>query len=206
MSDNTDELQKKLEQALASIEKLETKNKEILEENKKRKAEADAAKELADEAAAERERESKDVAAVEKRLADKHARELSKLQEQLQARDNQLSTLLVDNTIATALTKHNVAPQFAKAVTAMLKAEAKLENGEVLVNGTPFSDHIEAFMSGDEGKAFISAPANGGASAMGSKTAGTALPDTWNLTQYVQMKNSSPEDAAKYAAKHNKTF
>lgn len=201
-----EEMKAKLEEFSASIKALETKNKELLSEKQKAKQEADEAREAAEEAAAEKAREAKDVEAIEKRLNEKHAKELKKFQEQLAERDNQLSTLLIDNTIKDHLAKHNVAPQFHKAVTAMLKAEAKLEAGEAMVNGVALSEHVSSYFSSDEGRAFVAAPANSGAGAFGNKTTTPAAPDKWNLTTYVQMKGENPEGAKAYAAKHNKTF
>jgi signal recognition particle GTPase len=207
MSDtNLDELQKKLDKALASIEALESKNKELLTEKQKAKADADEARAAADETAAEKEREAKDIAAIEKRLTEKHSKELAKLKTDLQSRDQQLSTLLIDNAIAQSLTQNNVAPQFAKAVTAMLKSDARIENGVAMLGDTDINEGIKAYFTSDEGKAFVAAPANSGAAAIGSRAAGTTVPDKWNLTQYASLKNESPDQAAAYAAKHGKSF
>lgn len=170
MSKTPEELEEALNKALESIKALETKNKELLTEKQKAKAAADEAREAAEEAAAEREREGKDVAAIEKRLTDKHAKEIAKLKGDLEARDAQLGTLLVDNAITASLTENNVAPQYAKAVSLLLKQGVKVENGEaVTADGQSLTDGIKAFFASDDAKPFVSAPANSGANAPGNK-------------------------------------
>lgn len=202
----TDELQKKLDAALASIEKLSAKNAEILEENKKRKAEADDAREAAEAAAEAKEREGKDIAALEKRLADKHAKELAKLQDQLSHATSELTTLKVDNAIRENLTKHGFDAEHHDILFDAMKAKAKLEGTEAMIGDTALEDYVASFASSDKGKRYMPAPANAGAGAMGGKSAGTAVPDQWNLTKYTEMKNESPELAAAYASKHGKSF
>lgn len=197
-----EELTEALDKALASITALENKNKELLKEKQKAAADADEARELAEEAAADKAREAKDVDAIEKRLTDKHNKELARLKGDLDARDAQLSKMLIDNAIATALTQHNVAPQFAKAVTAMLKMDAKIENGEAMLGDVAINDGITAYFGSDEGKAFVAAPANSGAAAMGSKGTTITAPDKWNMTTFVNMKADNPEGAKAFAQKH----
>lgn len=159
-----DDLQQKLEKALTSIEKLEKKNSELIDREKKAKSDAenaaDEAQRIADEAAAK----AGDVEGIKAA----HAREIKKLQDGLADRDRTLATMLIDNAIATKIGEAGVFPHFTKAVTAMLKADAVVKNGEAMVGDVPLGDYISTFLVSDEGKHFVAAPANGGAGATGS--------------------------------------
>jgi len=156
------DLEAKLNDALKSIEALTAKNKELLAEKKSAKEAAEQAEAEREAAEEEKARSSNDLKALEERLTAKHAREIAKLQRENETANAQLKTLLIDNAISTALDGHNVLPQFKKAVTAMIKAEATLEGGEAVAGGLPLSDYIKDFVSGDDGKVFVAADANGG--------------------------------------------
>lgn len=167
---NTQEHTDEHKKALESIAKLQAKNAELLTEKQK-------AKELADAAQAEREaaeeqtaRANNDLKTFEEKLVAKHAKEIAKLNDSINklnetnsSYQSQLNTLLVDGAISSAIDAHNVLPQFKKAVTAMIKAEAKLEGSEAMAGGVPLAEFISNFVQGDEGKVFVAAPANSGA-------------------------------------------
>jgi hypothetical protein len=201
-----EEMKAKLAELEAAVEKATKEKKTLLDEKVKAKQEAEAAREAAEAAEEDKARAAKDVEALEKQITKRFEKQLSDLTKANQSYEGQLSQLLIDNTIQANLAKHNVSPAYQKALTAMLKAEAKLEDGAAVVNGVSLEDHIASFVGSDEGKVFVAAPANSGAAAMGSKTATVATPSTWNLTHYVTMKSDNPAEAAAYAAKHNKSF
>lgn len=101
-------------------------------------------------------------------------RQIDKLTGDLTARDTRLGELLIDNAIKEAITTNKVLPQYAKAVEAMLRAGAKIENGEAFgADGSPLTDANAAFFKSADAKHFVSAPDNAGAGAAGN-TAPTA--------------------------------
>ncbi|QCI92594.1 hypothetical protein [Novosphingobium sp. EMRT-2] len=158
----TKELEAKLAKALESISKLEAKNSELISEKQKAKDAADAAESERDAAEEEKARTSNDLKALEEKLTAKHAKEMAKIAKENEGYRSQLNTLLIDNSISAAMDAHNVLPQFKKAVTAMIKAEAKLDNGEAMAGGMALTDYISQFVTSDDGKHFVSAPANSG--------------------------------------------
>lgn len=157
------DLEAKLNEALKSIEALSAKNKELLNEKKAARDAADQAESEREAAEEEKARSSNDLKSLEDKLKAKHARELAALSKENESFKGQLETLLVDNAISSALDAHNVLPQFKKAVTAMIKAEASLDGSEAIAGGLPLADYIKDFVSGDDGSVFVAAPANGGA-------------------------------------------
>lgn len=165
MSDEnkSSDLEAKLAKAIESIEKLEAKNKELLTEKQKAKEAADAAEAERETAEEEKARANNDLKALEDRLNAKHSKELAKLTKENEGYKGQLNTLLIENTIQSSMAEHNVLPQFQKAVAAMIRAEAKLENGEAMAAGMSLKDYIADFVGGDDGKHFTAAPANTGA-------------------------------------------
>ncbi|MDD1452646.1 hypothetical protein NHF48_019715 [Sphingomonas sp. H160509] len=152
-----------------------TKNKELVAREKAAKTAADEAEAAREEAANTAASKAGDVEAVKAALEKKHKLALDKLTADIASRDTQLGTLLIDNAIKQAITENNVLPQFAKAVEAMLRAGAKIENGEALsADGTPLSDANTAFFKSADAKHFVSAPASAGAGAAGNSTASNA--------------------------------
>ena len=82
--------------------------------------------------------------------------------------EKQLETLLIDNAIATSLAKANVTPVLIDAATALMKSQAKLENGTATIDGNDVGDYIKTWAASDAGKHFVAAPVNSGGGATGS--------------------------------------
>lgn len=103
--------------------------------------------------------------------------EIAKLSKSLQEKDGALNGLLVDSGITEALAKAGVAPHYVNPLKAMFKTQAQLvnENGayKAVIGDKGVSDAISAYLSGDEGKHFVAAPANSGGGAQGSGVKGT---------------------------------
>lgn len=210
MSVTIEELQSKLDAALESVSKLEAKNKELQSEKQKAKDAADAAEAAREAAEEDKARATGDVESTHKKAVQKLQKQIDDLTAKNSGYETRLSELLVDNGIKDALAKHNVAPQYHKAVTAMLKSQTNLKDGEALLGDAPLADGIASFIASDEGKIFVAAPANSGAGSTGSRTTSFvgALPEgDFNLTKYAEMKNcGNVELAAAYAAKHGRKF
>jgi hypothetical protein len=198
---------KTIEDALAAIEEMKAaheaektailkKNKELIDREKAAKKLADEAEEARDEAANDAAKKAGDVDTITASLTKKHAAEIKKLADKNADYESRLSTLLVDNAISAAIVENGVMPQFARAVTAMLKADASVTDGEALANGVPLADHIKSFFIGDEGKHFVAAPANSGGGAQGSSAKGSAWskpPETAEeYNQFMQDSVTNP--------------
>lgn len=196
-----EDIQRSLDTALASIAKLEKKNSELIDREKKAKADADEAAEAAERVANDAAAKSGDV----EKIKAAAAAEMKKVQAKLDAAEASLSTLLIDNAIATKLQENGVMPHLSKALTAFLKADATVKDGQALIGDLPLADHIQTYLTSDEGKHFVAAPQNSGAGATGS-TAKAAPPKDWNLTYYTEMKAKDPVGAQAYAEVNGKNF
>lgn len=160
-----DEMQAAIDAAVDKATKgLKDKVSELHSVNKALKDEAQAAKDAAEQAEHDAAEKSNSVDDVRRSYDAK----VKKLQADIDTRDKTLATMLIDNAIATKIGEAGVFPHFAKAVTAMLKADAVVKNGEAMVGDVPLADYISGFLVSDEGKHFVAAPANGGAGATGS--------------------------------------
>lgn len=169
-----------------SIDKLETKNTEIVGENRRLKRAGEIKPE--------------DLAAAEDR-ADKAETANADLTKQIKAltgeRDNAVKALeteqgaarnyALEAEVSSAIAAGNVVPALVPAFKAMIMqgAKAELVDGKyaVTIGDKPAGEHIKTFLASDEGKAFQAAPHNsGGGAAGGGVPAGakTATSDQFN--------------------------
>jgi hypothetical protein len=153
-----------------SVDKLETKNSELVADLRKaRKAgeikpeDLTAAEERADKA--------------EKALADAQ-RDLKaantaaeKATKALEAEQGAARSFAMEAELNGAIAEGNVLPAYVPALKALLAREAKadLVDGKyaVLIGDKPARDHVKSFLESEEGKAFKAAPVNGGGGASG---------------------------------------
>jgi signal recognition particle GTPase len=160
-------LKEKNDELLGEIKKLKTDNKDLKEkydatEDEKKRAEEEAAN------------KSGDVEKIKKTLEEKHAKELTKKDEQIAANKKRLDQLLIDGGLSEELAKANVAPQYQDAVKALIKSGHKAEIAEdgdaviAKINGKTIKEFISEWSQSDQGKHYVAAPANGGAGAGGS--------------------------------------
>ena len=120
---------------------------------------------------------------------DKVAKDNTKTIEQLQAslneKDGALQSYLIDNGLNDAMLKAGIKPEFMAAAKAMLKSQTKLmaDNGQysALMGEKPLNEAIAEWAAGDEGKHFVSAPANSGGGATGGTGNGIAIAPKGNL-------------------------
>jgi len=122
---------------------------------------------------------------------EKVAKENTKTIEQLQAslteKDGALQSYLIDNGLNDAMLKAGIKPEFMTAAKAMLKSQTKLmaDNGQysALMGDKPLNEDeaIAEWAAGDEGKHFVSAPANSGGGATGGNGNGTTVTPKGNL-------------------------
>jgi FtsZ-binding cell division protein ZapB len=199
-----EKLQADLAKALESIEKLQTKNSELISREKTAKQAADDAKTAAEEAAQSAAEKAGDVDSVKasyearlKKLTDDHSSAVKGL-------NGQLTTLLIDNGIKAELAAHNVPAHFHKAVTAMMKADATIKDGAALIGDLPLADAFASFVTSDEGKHYVSAPQNSGGGAVGSTTRASGhdfTKENFNARtgEWMGLADSNPAEAKRIA-------
>jgi hypothetical protein len=167
-----------------AMEALNAKNRELLGEVKIARAKAKGVEiDPNDFMALQNENETL------KSQLDKVAKENTKVIEGLQAtiseKDGALQSYLIDNGLNDAMLKAGIKPEFMTAAKAMLKSQTKLmaENGQysALMGEKPLNEAIAEWAAGDEGKHFVSAPANSGGGATGGTGNGIAIAPKGNL-------------------------
>lgn len=178
------ELQKLIDNATTG---LKNKNEELLGDQKKLKKDMGdiqsqlddlkAAKEAAEEEAANK---SGDVDKIKATLEAKFAKERDDLTKKYDTASARLNQTLIEKGLTDALVKANVAAQHLPAVTALIKATAKAEIADIDGNpvatfdGKAIDEYVSSWAQGDQGKHYIAAPNNGGGGAGGSNGGGKA--------------------------------
>lgn len=172
MSDELDEMK-------ASIEALQSKNRELLGELKVAKAKAKGA-EIDPEQFAQLQNELEELRTQNDKLAKTSKSEIEKLSNALSEKDGALQQYLIDGGLTEALVKSGVRPELMKAAKAMLKSQAAIKaddgNYQALMGDAPLADAVAAWAASDEGKYFVSAPANSGGGATGGNNGNTTAP------------------------------
>jgi hypothetical protein len=167
-----------------AMEALSAKNSELLREVKVARAKAKGVEiDPNDFMALQNENETL------KSQLDKVAKENTKVIEGLQAtiseKDGALQSYLIDNGLNDAMLKAGIKPEFMTAAKAMLKSQTKLmaENGQysALMGEKPLNEAIAEWAASDEGKHFVSAPANSGGGATGGTGNGVPIAPKGNL-------------------------
>jgi len=152
------------------IQGLKDKNIELLGKLKKAQEGQTDAKEVArlEEALEKNQTELKE-ANKSLKLVNK---ELNETKTNLESEAGIVKTLLVDNGLTEALTAHNVAAPFIPAVKKLLAENVALKDVDgkriAVVGDKSLGDYIKEWSQGDEGKHYVSAPANGGTGARGA--------------------------------------
>ena len=112
------------------------------------------------------------------KVAKDNAKTIEQLQANLTEKDGALQSYLIDNGLNDAMLKAGIKPEFMAAAKAMLKSQTKLmaDNGQysALMGDKPLTEAIAEWAAGDEGKHFVSAPANSGGGATGGNGGGAA--------------------------------
>lgn len=154
----------------AATEALSAKNRELLGEVKTLKAKAKGADIDPAEYAALQQKVEELTDELGKAQKTSKA-EVEKLTRALAEKDGALTQHLIDAGLTDALAKAGVAPHYLNAAKAMFKGQAalKADNGQyqALIGDKPIADAIKAWAQTDEGKHFVSAPANNGGGAQG---------------------------------------
>lgn len=93
---------------------------------------------------------------------------INELTGKLDAANGKITSMTRDTALKTALSEAGISnPVFVKAATAMLRDQIKMDGDAPVVEGPmgpkPLADFVKGWAAGDEGKAFVSPPAGGGA-------------------------------------------
>lgn len=182
-----EELQQKIDDAVeAATSGLVEKNKQLLAEKKKlqRNAEIDPQTVIDLEA---------QVEALKGELTNgqKALKEAAKANETLQGQYKSESAftqkLLIDNGLTEALVKAGVAAPFLSATKSMFAGQAQIiadgDSRIAKIGDKSLADAIKEWAASDEGKHFISAPANGGGGSKGG-TGGDAGAKTMSRAEF----------------------
>ena len=174
----------KIAELEAAIEVLSAKNNQLLGEVKVAKAKAKGADiDPAEYAALQNENDTL-KSELNKTIKDS-TKTIETLQSSLSEKDGALQSYLIDNGLNDAMLKAGIKPEFMSAAKAMLKANTKVtaENGQysALMGDKPLFDAITEWAASDEGKHFVSAPANSGGGATGGNGNATSVTPKGNL-------------------------
>ena len=176
--------EEKIAELEAAIEVLSAKNNQLLGEVKVAKAKAKGADiDPAEYAALQNENDTL-KSELNKTIKDS-TKTIETLQNNLSEKDGALQSYLIDNGLNDAMLKAGIKPEFMSAAKAMLKANTKVtaENGQysALMGDKPLFDAITEWAASDEGKHFVSAPANSGGGATGGNGNANSVTPKGNL-------------------------
>lgn len=168
----------------AAMEALSAKNRELLGEVKIARAKAKGVEiDPNDFMALQTENETLKLQ-LEKTAKDS-TKTIETLTSTIAEKDGALQSYLIDNGLNDAMLKAGIKTEFMAAAKAMLKSQTKLvaENGQysALMGEKPLYEAITEWAASDEGKHFVSAPANSGGGATGGNSNGATFAPKGNL-------------------------
>lgn len=160
-----------IEEMQIEVDKLNTKNRELLGELKAAKAKAKGAE--IDPEEYEGLKAKLDNVTTELEKATKTSKtELERLNGVVKAKENALQKLLIDGGLTEALVKVGVRPELMAGAKALLAGKATVkadgENYSAVIGEKSLFDSVKDWATADEGKHFIKADGNGGGGAGGS--------------------------------------
>lgn len=129
------------------------------------------------------------------KVIDRMQKQLDKLTATNTDLGTRLNTVLIDKAIAEKLGSNAVDPADHRALTAMFKMGATLENGEAVFDGGPLADAMDDYFAND-GKRYLPAPVSSGGGATGSRTvAPTMTRDNFSLTKLAEIAKTDVAQA-----------
>jgi hypothetical protein len=144
-----------------------------------------------------------DLSGAQKASKDQ-AKALKQAQDALVSESGFTQKLLLDNGLTEALVKAGVASQFLPAVKAMFGTQAKIvADGDVrkaLIGDKDLTEFVSSWATSDEGKHYISAPANGGGGASGG-TGGSSGQKVWTREKFDSSSHFERSEFAKAGGK-----
>jgi hypothetical protein len=144
-----------------------------------------------------------DLSGAQKASKDQ-AKLLKQAQDALVSESGFTQKLLLDNGLTEALVKAGVASQFLPAVKAMFGTQAKIvADGDVrkaLIGDKDLTEFVSSWATSDEGKHYISAPANGGGGASGG-AGGSSGQKVWTREKFDDASHFERSEFAKSGGK-----
>lgn len=149
---------------------LVAKNSELL--GKLKKAQKDSTIDPAEYQALQAELDATQTKFAElQKQAKTAAKEAEAAKKALDAESGFVNRLIIDNGLNDALIKAGVKPEMSKAVKALLSSQVKLkiegDKRDAVIGDKPLFEAVDEWAKSDEGKFFVSAPANQGGGANG---------------------------------------
>ncbi|AMG88515.1 hypothetical protein [Bordetella bronchiseptica] len=169
---NDPEVKALIEEVTAeATEALSAKNKELIAELRTAKAKAKGS-EIDPEEHARLQTQVEELTGKLEKATKDSARQIEKLTKDLTEKEGALTQHLIDGGLSTALAKAGVAPHFMDAVKAMLRSQTSIKDGAAVIGDKLLDDHVMEWASTDQGKHFITAPANTGGGGQGGNGGG----------------------------------
>ncbi|MBD9476493.1 hypothetical protein IB268_26520 [Achromobacter sp. ACM01] len=169
---NDPEVKALLEEVAAeATEALSAKNKELLAELRAAKAKAKGS-DVDPEEHARLQTQVEELTGKLDKVTKDSVRQIEKLTKDLTDKDGTLTQHLIDGGLSTALAKAGVAPHFMDAAKAMLRGQASIKDGAAVIGDKPLADHVTEWAGTDQGKHFVTAPANSGGGGQGGNGGG----------------------------------
>ncbi|CCN24127.1 phage-related hypothetical protein [Bordetella bronchiseptica 1289] len=169
---NDPEVKALIEEVTAeATEALSAKNKELIAELRTAKAKAKGS-EIDPEEHARLQTQVEELTGTLEKATKDSARQIEKLTKDLTEKEGALTQHLIDGGLSTALAKAGVAPHFMDAVKAMLRGQTSIKDGAAVIGDKLLDDHVMEWASTDQGKHFITAPANTGGGGQGGNGGG----------------------------------
>lgn len=159
------------EAAEEATEALSAKNKELLAELRQAKAKAKGS-DVDPEEHARLQTQVEELTSKLDKVTKDSTRQIEKLTKDLTDKDGALTQHLIDGGLSSALAKAGVAPHFMDAAKAMLRGQAAIKDGAAVIGDKPLADHVTEWAGTDQGKHFVTAPANSGGGGQGGNGGG----------------------------------
>lgn len=196
----TDALSEAKTEHEAELKGLKDSNTKLLADMKKLQKEGGTVEELA---ALRAEHEEIQVKFKEAEKALKKATKDLETSQTEHANESKFTeNLIIDGGLTEALSSAKVAAEFLPAVKALLRPQVALkvdtDGRRAVVGDKSLDDFVKEWSQGDQGKAFIAAPSNGGAGAPGGRAGGAAGGKSMLRSAFDQLNASNPAGAMKF--------
>jgi len=129
------------------------------------------------------------------RITEQHNKELERLKSELSEKDNLVTTHVKNAQLQQAMNQAGIAKQFVPAVEAMMRDKIQVEGTDVYLNEKPLPDALKEWAQSDDGRHYVSAPANtgGGAEGKSSPNAKTITRSQFDQMDHVERANAAKE-------------
>lgn len=155
-----------------SIAKLEANNARLTSELKTARKSIEITPDQLAQVESERDKLQADLSVAQK-AGKESVKAFEALQGQLKAESAFTQKLLIDNGLTDELVKNGVAPQFLPATKAMFSGQAQIiaegETRVAKIGEKTVSEFVKEWAASEDGKHFVTAPANGGGGSQGGK-------------------------------------